>query len=114
MAPSINDLLPEQYAPVEVKSSKLRVLRPADEPCDAQKDRGAVGHDASSISAPNTEEMPLFTMPSMQKLRQAQWRVEHDFRSDTVTVPTVNMMQVCKIAPHWKYPRGKKHPPQSV
>jgi threonine aldolase len=108
MAPSINDILPEQYAPLEVKSSKSRVLRPSDESSEGQAERGAVGYDAAS--APNVEEMPLFNMPSMQKLRQAQWRVEHDFRSDTVTVPTVNMMQVCKNCPSLQCPRerGKK------
>lgn len=105
MAPSINDLPAEQYAPVGVKSSKLRVLRPENESHD---DRGAVGYDGSNttLSAANAEDMPLFTMPSMQKLQQAQWRVQHDFRSDTVTVPTVNMMQVCENCPSLECLRG--------
>jgi threonine aldolase len=52
-----------------------------------------------SPSASMGEESPVsFTMPSMHKLQEAQRRVEHDFRSDTVTVPTVHMMQVCGSA----------------
>lgn len=110
MAPSINDLRPEEYAPLEVNSSKLRGLRPSDESRDGQSERGAVvGHD--TINASNTEEMPLFTVPSMHKLKQAQWRVEHDFRSDTVTVPTVNMMQVCEKLPLLGMPRREEYNP---
>lgn len=49
---------------------------------------------AAAVTEDITDETLVFAMPSMKKLREAQRRVEHDFRSDTVTVPTVHMMHV--------------------
>lgn len=64
---------------------------------EEQQINGRSDTSAATAVTHNTDgqdETPVFTMPSIHKLREAQRRVEHDFRSDTVTVPTVHMMQV--------------------
>lgn len=52
---------------------------------------------AVAVDTEHNESVPAFKMPSMHKLREAQRRAEHDFRSDTVTVPTAHMMQVSSL-----------------
>lgn len=64
--------------------------------------------DCRSIGTTTTSPLIGSTEPEFQytskKLRDAQRRTEHDFRSDVVTVPVEGMMQVCSdstfSAPH--------------
>lgn len=61
---------------------------------NGRSDTSAAVTENNTDSDTAEDETPVFRMPSIHKLREAQRRVEHDFRSDTVTVPTVHMMQV--------------------
>lgn len=107
MAPGITEHFDDNDAervPVDVlkKASGSGGYHHGGEADGAGAGAGAASYAAQHINKlPNTcsplnaeEHSPLFTMPSMYKLQEAQRRVEHDFRSDTVTVPTVHMMQV--------------------
>jgi threonine aldolase len=103
MAPGITEVVEEERYEVK-KASKLDAIKVLNNGYnnggrdgEQQQDQLNGRSDTSAaVTVHNTEEQdetPVFTMPSIHKLREAQRRVEHDFRSDTVTVPTVHMMQ---------------------
>lgn len=102
MAPGITEFVEEERFEAK-KAAKLDAIKGLNNGYknggrDEQDQNEMNGRsDVSAAVTVNTDEQdetPVFTMPSMHKLREAQRRVEHDFRSDTVTVPTVHMMQV--------------------
>ncbi|KAI7971438.1 hypothetical protein EIK77_003494 [Talaromyces pinophilus] len=101
MAPGITELVEEERFEAK-KASKLDAIKALNNGYnhggrDEEKDRINGRSDVSAavtVSNTDEDETPVLAMPSMHKLREAQRRVEHDFRSDTVTVPTVHMMQV--------------------
>lgn len=112
MAPGITEFVEEERFEAK-KASKLDAIKALNNGYshggrDEEKDQTSGRSDVSTAAVTvdvnvnnNTDstaedETPVFPMPSIHKLRQAQRRVEHDFRSDTVTVPTVHMMQVSR------------------
>lgn len=100
MAPGITDIesTTESFVEVKTNPTKLEALKATNGFSNHGETDGqqmSPQSDTETYSSAKVEEdAPLFTMPSMHKLREAQRRVENDFRSDTVTVPTVNMFQV--------------------
>ncbi|OKL63601.1 hypothetical protein UA08_00052 [Talaromyces atroroseus] len=91
MAPGITELSERSFE-VSKASSGYHGTRDGEDVVAAAAYTGQ--QPVNACPPANMEDAPLsFTMPSMHKLREAQRRVEHDFRSDTVTVPTVHMMQ---------------------
>jgi threonine aldolase len=106
MAPGITEFVVEgeRFEVKKAAAQKLDALKVLNN-ChknggrDGEQDQMINGRSDTSaaVSTDNItddDSTPVFTMPSIHKLREAQRRVEHDFRSDTVTVPTVHMMQV--------------------
>ena len=103
MAPGITEFVEEERFEAK-KASKLDAIRSLnngynhtggrDEEQNQINGRSDVSAAAVTENITDDDDTPVFTMPSIHKLREAQRRVEHDFRSDTVTVPTVHMMQV--------------------
>lgn len=106
MAPGITEVVGEERFEAR-KASKLDAIKALnngyshggrDEEGEQMNGRSDVSTTAvNNTDSPAEDETPVFTMPSIHKLREAQRRVEHDFRSDTVTVPTVHMMQVSSL-----------------
>jgi threonine aldolase len=105
MAPGITEFVVEgeRFEVKKAAAQKLDALKVLNN-ChknggrDGEQDQMINGRSDTSaaVSTDNItddDSTPVFTMPSIHKLREAQRRVEHDFRSDTVTVPTVHMMQ---------------------
>jgi threonine aldolase len=95
MAPSISDLPPVEDVKSTAKTVPLAYSngynRNSTEEDSHNHNLDNLNHNTTSEEETST---PTFRYTSTQKLRNAQRRVEHDFRSDTVTVPTEDMMQV--------------------
>lgn len=108
MAPGITDLPPSPSPPV-VKSMATKTVpaslnghaggEPGVEEGIHNHNLNLNSKNGESTTATRTseEETPTtFKYTTTKNLRDAQRRVEYDFRSDTVTVPTEGVMQVCR------------------